>query len=78
MPRDVKERIIEIAIICGVLGFGTGIAAIAVAFVTSGVAIVIAIFASTFIISSCILFGIDLIIKTIKEFSGKGKKTKKE
>ena len=78
MPRDMKDKIMEAVIIGCVLGGILGLTAFVLTFVNTGVATVLAIFACLFIISSTILIGTNLIIKTIEESSGKENKEKKE
>ena len=78
MPRDMKEKIMEAAIIGCLLGGILGLTAFVLTFVNTGTATVLAIFACMFIVSSTILIGVNSIIKTIEESSGKETKTKNE
>lgn len=73
MTRDMNDKLMEAIIIGYVLGGILGLTAFVLTFVDSGVATVLAIFACMFIVSSTILIGTHLIIKTITDFSGTGK-----
>jgi hypothetical protein len=66
-PRDIREKIIDIAAIGFVVGLILGIISFIMAFVQFGVAIVFAIFTAIFIISGCIFIATDLIIKSIEK-----------
>jgi chromate transport protein ChrA len=75
MTRDMNDKLMEAIIIGYVLGGILGLTAFVLTFVDANVAMVLAIFACIFILSGTILVGTNLIIKTITDLSGTGKKT---
>ncbi len=67
MPRDIKERLMDIGILGIVLGFVMGLLGFILAFIYEGVGIVLAIFSAMLVVSGSVLIGVDLIIKSIEE-----------
>ena len=75
MARVLNDKILEAVILGFVFGGILGLIAFVLIFVNTGVATVLAIFASMFIVSSTILFGTSLILKSIgKTIEQDGKK----